>query len=316
MTARTTWKPFSSIRRRWRGREIPPEPEAPTVSGAPLNSAAGTASALHAFNRFEIKYLVPQSEIPLLREELRGHLDTDEHADDGSYSVTSVYYDTAELKFYWEKLEGLRFRRKLRIRKYGPIHETDHATDVFVEVKQRVNRVTQKRRIALPYDQALRLCAGDGDELLQTATARERAFIDEVVELVGRLDLRPVVTTAYQREAYLGRDADLGLRVTLDHRLRGRDRDFSLMAETENRFTLPPDLAVLELKANERVPYWATDLMARMDLQVVRISKYCQSVEAFGLAPRSLMHRPEDVAQLLRPHEHRPRDTSQETLVH
>jgi hypothetical protein len=37
-----------------------------------------------------------------------------------------------------------------------------------------------------------------------------------------------------------------------------------------------------------------TDMAARNDLQVQRISKYCQSVEAHGLAPRSVFHAPDD----------------------
>jgi hypothetical protein len=48
-----------------------------------------------------------------------------------------------------------------------------------------------------------------------------------------------------------------------------------------------PDLSVIELKVNERVPYWLTELIARHDLQLVRLSKYCQSIEAFRHVPRS-----------------------------
>ena len=47
------------------------------------------------------------------------------------------------------------------------------------------------------------------------------------------LDLRPVAMTGYQREAYVGRAADVGLRVTLDHRVRGRDRDFHFAADAD-----------------------------------------------------------------------------------
>ncbi len=42
---------------------------------------------------------------------------------------------------------------------------------------------------------------------------------------------------------------------------------------------------MVEIKANERVPYWVTDLAARTDMSVIRVSKYCQSVQAFGMAP-------------------------------
>jgi hypothetical protein len=44
---------------------------------------------------------------------------------------------------------------------------------------------------------------------------------------------------------------------------------------------------VIELKVNERVPYWLTELIAKHDLQLVRLSKYCQSIEAFRRVPRS-----------------------------
>lgn len=270
------------------------------VSSAASSARTDTASRLHAFNRFEIKYLVPQDQADELRAELRRHMDDDAYSGDGGYPITSVYYDTQHLKFYWEKIEGLKFRRKLRVRHYGTADGLTPESNVFVEIKQRVNRVTQKRRLSLPYRDALRLCSPEGYEPADKVSTRERAFLDEVSTLVGGLDLRPTVTTGYHREAWVGREADLGLRVTLDHRLRGRDRDFHLASESVNRLTLPPRLSVLELKANERVPAWVTDVTARMSLNVVRISKYCQSVQALGLAPRSIMHAPDEVDTILR----------------
>ncbi|GAA4039904.1 polyphosphate polymerase domain-containing protein [Nonomuraea soli] len=249
-------------------------------------------SRLHAFNRYEIKYLVDQSVVPALREDFARRLDEDEYSGYGGYAVESVYYDTPALRFYWEKIEGLRFRRKLRVRHYGDSAGLTDETPVFVEIKQRVNRVTQKRRIRVPYGMARRLC--DKREMIPHHES-QRGFVEEVLGLVGTLDLRAVATTGYQREAFKGRDADVGLRVTMDHRVRGRDRDFELGAAATNRFTVAPHLAVLEVKANERVPYWMTDLTARHGLQVVRISKYCQSIEAFGLAPRSVFHVPEEL---------------------
>ena len=67
-----------------------------------------------------------------------------------------------------------------------------------------------------------------------------------------------------------------------------------MRAKAENRFIIRPDLAVLEVKVDERAPYWVTDMAARHGLQIQRISKYCQSVEAHGLAPRSVFHVPDD----------------------
>ncbi|RIV41354.1 polyphosphate polymerase domain-containing protein [Micromonospora radicis] len=270
----------------------PSPPDDGRPGGTDRSGAASHApSGLHAFNRYEIKYLVPVGDLPALRERFAARMDRDRHGGDTGYGVWSVYYDTAGLRFYWEKIEGLRFRRKLRVRHYGDRATVTDDSIVHVEIKQRVNRVTQKRRVALPYHLARALC--DRRELVAHAP-EQRAFLDEVLELLCGLDLRPVAMTGYQREAFVGRDSDTGLRVTLDHRVRGRDRDFHLGADAENRLIVPASFSVLEIKANERVPYWLTDLAARTNLSIVRMSKYCQSVEAFGRVPRSLHHAAAD----------------------
>ncbi|SDF41738.1 VTC domain-containing protein [Lentzea fradiae] len=253
--------------------------------------ALRTPRTIRSFNRYEIKYLVPVTQVPELLAAIEPRLDRDPHSDTTGYGVWSTYYDTRQLRFYWEKIEGLKFRRKLRIRHYGDRLAVTGDTPVFVEIKQRVNRVTQKRRVQLPYGQALRLCAGQAPA---SVPGRDRAFVDEVLDLVGRLALRPSAMTGYQRQAYLGRGAEVGLRVTIDQRVRGRDRDFGFAEDAENRFIVPPGKSIVEVKADERVPYWLTDLTAARNLQVVRISKYCQSVEAFGRAPRSVFHVPVD----------------------
>nr|WP_037691164.1 polyphosphate polymerase domain-containing protein [Streptomyces scabiei] len=249
------------------------------------------ASRLHAFNRFELKYLVPVEEAAEIRDELAERMDRDLNSPVGGYGVWSLYYDTPQLRFYWEKIEGLKFRRKLRIRHYGNLDGVTDESPVCVEIKQRVNRVTQKRRITLPYSIARRLC--DNREMVEHS-AQESAFVQEVLDLVLRLNLQPTAITGYQREALVGRDADTGLRVTFDRRIRGRDRDFHFGTPSpENRFTIPPHLSVMEIKVNERTPYWITDLAARRNLNLIRVSKYVQSIEAFGLAPRSVFHIPE-----------------------
>ncbi|CAL9623682.1 polyphosphate polymerase domain-containing protein [Streptomyces sp. enrichment culture] len=246
------------------------------------------ASRLHAFNRFELKYLVPVEEAAEIRDELAERMDRDLHSPVGGYGVWSLYYDTPQLRFYWEKIEGLKFRRKLRIRHYGDLDSVTDESPVCVEIKQRVNRVTQKRRITLPYGVARGLC---DERRMVEHSPRESAFVQEVLELVVRLNLQPTAITGYQREALVGRDADTGLRVTFDRRVRGRDRDFHFgIAAPENRFTIPPHMSVMEIKVNERTPHWITDLAARRNLNLVRVSKYVQSVEAFGLAPRSVFH--------------------------
>ena len=230
-----------------------------------------------------------ESNIPRLRELLQQRMQTDSHQlTKGPALITSLYYDTRDLRCYWEKIEGLRFRRKLRIRVYGEPESINDDTTVFVEIKQRVNRVTQKRRIPLTYKDARILC----DERTDPDNPNVgQEFVDEVLTLTHSLDLQPTAITSYKREAYVGVDADTGVRITLDHRVRGRNRDFYLgMEGATNQFIIPPHLCIVELKANERVPAWFTDLTAELNLNTVRISKYCQSIESHQLGARAPQH--------------------------
>ena len=114
---------------------------------------------VRSFNRFELKYLVTLSQAERLKSALAAYLVPDEHSHhEGRYKLASLYYDSADLRCYWEKVDGLKFRRKLRIRCYETGEALTDDTPVFVEIKQRVDRVTQKRRAILPYADARRLC--------------------------------------------------------------------------------------------------------------------------------------------------------------
>ncbi len=124
-------------------------------------------------------------------------------------------------------------------------------------------------------------------------TTSDKAFAtreaEEVLSLAAGLDLQPAVVVGYHRLAMIGGETDGGLRVTFDTYLRGRATDLDLHAELVTNPVLPEDMALVEVKVNERVPYWLTDKIARHNMQLIRISKYCTSVE--GKAPPGLRLR-------------------------
>jgi hypothetical protein len=236
--------------------------------------------ALRTFNRFELKYVVTRRDVDRLRNEIAAYMRPDPYADaDGRYVLSSLYYDTPSLACYWAKLDGLRFRRKLRIRHYEQVEELTDTTPVFVEIKQRVDRVTQKRRAALPYADALELC---DERVVPDCEERDQLVVDEAFELVVRHNLAPTCITTYQREPWMGGEYDAGLRLTIDFDLRYRVHDLWLDSKHSGKYMLPPTYAVLEIKANDRVPYWLTHLVARNNLQLTRMSKYCASLDVSG----------------------------------
>jgi hypothetical protein len=241
-------------------------------------------NAIRTFNRFELKYLVAVRDLGRLRDEISAFMVRDPYAEsDGRYLLTSLYYDTPLRDCFWAKLDGLRFRRKLRLRYYEQREALTDDTPVFVEIKQRVDRVTQKRRAPMRYRDALDLC---DERLIPDHDELDEALVHEAFTLVVKHDLRPACITTYQREPWIGGDYDPGLRLTIDSDLRYRVHDLDLDSKHEGRFMYPPQLAVLEIKANDRVPFWLTHFVARNNLQLTRTSKYVTSLDVAGYGQR------------------------------
>ena len=98
---------------------------------------------IRSFNRFELTYLVTLLQTELIRSVLLTYLDADEHGGiSGSYLLTSLYNDSPDYRCYWEKVDGCKCRRKLRIRCYEDDNPLTNETPVFVEVKQRMDHIT------------------------------------------------------------------------------------------------------------------------------------------------------------------------------
>jgi SPX domain protein involved in polyphosphate accumulation len=239
---------------------------------------------IRKFNRFELKYLVPIRDAESFKEALKANLVPDDHGDSvGCYYLSSLYYDSPDFRFYWEKVDGLKYRRKLRIRAYESAEPLTGDTPVFVEIKQRVNRVTQKRRVLLPYREALRLCDGRqaprAGSFAPLGGSHDADVIDEILGMLWQYNLQPASIVRYARQALVGSEYDIGLRVTFDTDLTYRVGDLELHTEKSGLPLFPPDWAVIEIKVNERIPYWLTELVAIHNLGLVRVSKYCRSIE-------------------------------------
>jgi hypothetical protein len=86
---------------------------------------------MRSFNRFELKYLLHADSVDLLARDLAGPLRPDRHGHDGRYALTSLYYDSPDLVYYWAKVDALKVRRKLRIRHYETARPLGPDDDVF-----------------------------------------------------------------------------------------------------------------------------------------------------------------------------------------
>lgn len=245
---------------------------------------------IRTFNRFELKYVVSLKQAEQFKDALRPFLSPDAYGNNqGRYAISNLYYDSPGLRCYDEKEAGLLNRRKLRIRRYETGTPLTDDTPIFVEIKQRIDRITQKRRVMLPYREALRLC---NDRQIPDHETCDKATVEEIFVFLYQYNLHPVCIVRYNRQAFIGSDYDPGLRVTFDTALSCQTHQLHLHEPTSGLLILSPGQVVLEIKVNERIPSWLTNLIAAHNLQMVRVSKYCRSIEALQSQAGGLWRNP------------------------
>lgn len=228
---------------------------------------------IRRFNRYELKYMVTAADRDAMLQEMLGYMKPDREGVDGCYDVSSLYHDTYDLSCYRAKIDGINYRRKLRIRSYGPVPAGTNPK-VMVEIKQRINRTTQKRRLALPLREAYALCS-DGTLARPLEDDLDRATAEEIQFLVGAQQLSPKCVISYRRQALMGSAYEPGLRITFDEDLRVSDASRGLELGAEQLRFLRPDRLILEVKMNDVMPLWITRLLASRSVTVIRFSKYC-----------------------------------------
>lgn len=240
---------------------------------APVQTDPVRPSEAEVMNRFEVKYLVATRAVPAMLAEFAEYTVADPHDQDGEgYRIHSIYWDTTDFRFFWEKIEGMKFRRKLRFRRYGD------SAPVFVEVKQREDRTVQKRRLVWTADQ-VDAVFGDGRRGVDWDAASRDPVSTEVALLIERLRLRPRMAVSYRRRARFGA-FDPELRLTFDGRIRYHHADLDIGRPFDlGRTVLDPRVTVMEIKYNHRAPRWLTTAVCRHGLQMVRMSKYTTAVD-------------------------------------
>lgn len=238
------------------------------------------------FNRYEQKYLLRVDDARALIAELAEHAHPDPHSGAEGYSIHSQYWDSPELRFFWEKLDGQKFRRKLRLRRYA------QGEEAFVEIKQRIDRTVQKRRARRSVGELIALFDAGAIDAERERTEQD-PVVREALVLCREYRLAPKLAVSYRRQAWFAR-FESDLRITLDTRLQYDVHSLDLARPFESgSWILPPELAVLELKYNQRVPLWLIALVKKHRLELVRFSKYCAAADlAFHGGRHALAPKP------------------------
>ena len=192
-------------------------------------------------------------------------------------TILSQYYDSPDLTFYHEKLEGIGLRNKVRLRAYDTAFRA--GATVFLEIKRRINDRVRKDRYKIPaFDPTRHL---DPANWTFDDPEMERAFLS----LNERHRLRASAQTYYQREVYQGA-VESDVRVTFDSNLIGLHPNEKLstgILRDPSRSLMPDTLVILEVKATHGIPRWVHDGIVAGELQQRPIPKYVTAVEGLRM---------------------------------
>ncbi|MBL4843976.1 MAG: polyphosphate polymerase domain-containing protein [Planctomycetes bacterium] len=244
--------------------------------------------------RYELKFLVDHEQRSRFLEAARVGLIPDPHGENAVYRVTSLYFDTPALDAYWEKLDGLGIRSKLRLRYYGEPASPSALADsqaCYLEIKRRIYACVRKDRVRL---------SAQGAEAILTDPERAREIREHVlpsdrdapllVEIERRTSV-PLPGTAlvtYRREAWVG-EVDPRLRITFDLALRAHQPDAPFgVGPATGLPLLETGLCVMEIKFDRVIPIWVRDLVYSCGLRPQRYSKYAASIDALTTLPGRL----------------------------
>ena len=232
--------------------------------------------------RFELKYLINEDVALKVRDFVRCYIGMDEYSvgkPNFSYHVHSVYLDSDDLKLYWDTINGVKNRYKLRLRYY----DASPTSPVFFEIKRRMNNCIMKQRGGVRQQYVPYLLAGHMPEQEHLLSKAPKQFValQRFCELMSRMQAKPKIHIAYLREAYVSSDDQV--RVTIDRRVLGEENlTHSVKTEMKHPVLSFEGTVILELKFTNRFPNWFRELVRMSNVMQCGAAKYVESIQGVG----------------------------------
>ncbi len=181
----------------------------------------------------------------------------------GGYLISSLYYDDYNQSAYFDKLNGIRDRKKFRVRVYN------HQSNVIkLERKIKRDNVTEKSHIQISKVEYDTLISGDVNFLRKMDDGVAREFF-----LCYRTrNLRPRVVVEYRREAFICKYGDV--RITFDTFLKAGLFQKDLFSDTYKISAIPQGHIILEVKFSGYFPDVIRNIIQINNIQWQSISKY------------------------------------------
>jgi hypothetical protein len=217
--------------------------------------------------RHELKFSVTAAQYLLLRNRLKTVMKPDPHADsDGRYRIRSIYFDNLSDKALREKIDGVKYREKFRIRWYN-----DNFSYIVLEKKIKNKDLCLKLEAPLTLAQCRSILDGDIGWMMDS----DQELIRELYCKMKGQGLRPRVLTSYMREPYVYKAGNV--RITFDWDVRTSLYSAKLLDSPTDISAAEPGDMILEVKYDEYLPDIIKALLQTGFLRQTAFSKYAAS---------------------------------------
>ena len=227
------------------------------------SKAVGSQTGGQRF-RNEWKYYLSILDCIPLRERFSRLMQRDPNAVNGIYMIRSLYFDDLWNSSYNDKLAGVDFRKKYRIRIYN-------CSDTSIKLERKIKRSNYifKESASITRQEYEWIMEGRYDFLL---THRERLCREFYFECTANV-MRPKVIVDYEREPFVLSEGDV--RVTFDQDVRAASPDHDIFDPYIPTYgILPLGKTVMEVKFTQFLPQYIKEIIPPGEQECSAISKY------------------------------------------
>lgn len=214
--------------------------------------------------RHEWKHEISPGDMLAIRARLSAIAARDAHAVDGKYHIRSLYFDNIADKALREKIDGVNYREKFRIRCYNGEYSVIH-----LEKKSKINGLCLKESTSLTREQTHALLSGEYEWMPKS----HDELITELYSKMMYQGLLPKTLVDYTREPFVY--APGNVRVTLDYNIH---TGLSCTDFLDPRcVTIPASNSIiLEVKWDEYLPDIIRDAVQLNACRSTAFSKYAE----------------------------------------
>ena len=236
---------------------------------------------LQKFERYEFKYILNANLRKKIQSDVSKFMRVDEFASENKkYFVRSLYFDDDVSTEYYNKIDGMKVRRKFRLRTYGK--EFSKEKPIFLELKGRYNQRTYKRRKIINIENLHKYENEEISKIIKDDEFKDNLGQNFLFEKIKR-NLKPKVITDYWRCPFIS-DYDRNFRVTFDDSLKIKKTPKLFNNNQSFLRSSLPGYSILEIKFDRRIPKWFHRIIQSYNLRKVSVSNFCIGMEIADIA--------------------------------